>query len=352
MDCNGSGEVSAPPSPTSSAPLLEDVLGDLESQQKTATKMDPPQMPKTSSGPSGVHDVEGTECAIRTLYEGPPGCRCCINWVETYPDDLRMEVEERTDTIRKALTARMRKNHEDGKALVLDSIVVRNQSLKETLNEVFDGYVGITAKLEKLVFKAPFWPFFYRWQLFTQILERQKENDPKKAKYSQLLYDFLDREICSTRAEINDLLRHGVMTYPLLWSIFEPGMKIFVKPDGFERYFIVEECQYDQREGRMNVLAKFVDWDGTRFGYEKTIVVVCQYAGTKALTDLEVYPASLVPSKEEMEIKAITRGKKFQELRGHHYKAYSGSVKCRRGEKEIIQRVRRSLCLTAAIYIC
>jgi hypothetical protein len=89
--------------------------------------------------------TEGSECATQTLYEGPPKCNCCKNWVEEYPDDLRMQVEEQAD---------------DGKALVLDSVVVQSLSLKKTLGEVFEGYKGITASLKKLVFQVSFPPVF------------------------------------------------------------------------------------------------------------------------------------------------------------------------------------------------
>ena len=63
--------------------------------------------------------------------------------MEAYPDDLRRTVEEQDETKQKALVKRMRKNHGDGKALVLDSIVVQSLSLKKTLSEVLGGYKGI-----------------------------------------------------------------------------------------------------------------------------------------------------------------------------------------------------------------
>ncbi|KAF6820225.1 hypothetical protein CSOJ01_00928 [Colletotrichum sojae] len=90
---------------------------------------------------------EGEECAVQTLYEGRARCTCCTNWVEEYPRDLRAAVEQKPEVKKKALVARMRKNHdggEGGRPLVLDSVVVHSASLKETLAEVFQGYDGIT----------------------------------------------------------------------------------------------------------------------------------------------------------------------------------------------------------------
>lgn len=52
------------------------------------------ESPKMTTHPE-VRAVEnGTECSIMRLYEGPPKCKCCINWVEEYPDNLRASIEE------------------------------------------------------------------------------------------------------------------------------------------------------------------------------------------------------------------------------------------------------------------
>lgn len=119
--------------------------------------------PRSSLHSRSLASRKGAHCTIQTLYEGRSRCFCCKNWVKEYPKDLRTAMEEQAGTKQKALVARMAKNHGDGKPLVLNSIVVQSSSLRKTLEEVFQGYRGITASLKKLVFKAPFHPFYYRW---------------------------------------------------------------------------------------------------------------------------------------------------------------------------------------------
>jgi len=103
-----------------------------------------------------------------TLFEGPPKCICCINWVEEYPDDVKENIEGVEGACQYALLVRKRKsyNKDNPDPLELDSILIRSPLIKRVLEGVFRGYPGITVKLEYLSFKAPFAPFLYRWTVF------------------------------------------------------------------------------------------------------------------------------------------------------------------------------------------
>ncbi|KAJ5835805.1 hypothetical protein N7447_001831 [Penicillium robsamsonii] len=305
------------PSDTSSS-SLSNTLKTLQPEKRDSESTSPKTTEQQLS--------EGSECAVQTLYEGPPKCECCKNWVEEYPDDLRRPVEDQAEIKQKAFVKRMRKNHDDGKPLVLDSIVVQSPSLKKTLGEIFNGYKGITPSLKKVVFKSPFHPFYHRWGLFTEIVERQKREDPATAAHSVLLYDELKRELGDVMSEIDDHVHHGVITYPLLWALFEPGVLIVASKGGHERFYVVEGCNYNVKDRYLAITANFVDWDGNRFGYSKESVAICEYTGTQAIINLGAYPADLHPSQDEARVKAINRGQKFRDLHGCQYKTYSGLV--------------------------
>lgn len=341
------------------APSLSSVVRDLEPIEKidAHTDFDSDSESISQRGakvPNASHQdkvVEGSKCAIQTLYEGPPKCDCCKNWVEEYPDDLRMAIEEQQQTKQKALVVRMRKNHGDGKPLVLDSIVVQSTSLKKTLGEVFEGYQGITASLKKLVFRSPFHPFYYRWELFEQIMQRQKLEDPDAAVYTQLLHDVLNSELRDVMTEIDDHISNGVITYPLLWALFEPGIRILTLKDGEpDRFFIVDSCNYNHEKGYFGIVVKFVDWDGHRFGYNRTAVAICQYSGTRAVNELNVIPASFHLSRQQTEANAIARGRRFVELRGYHYVAYSGTFTYEVGPDEVERQVDGRIVVDATSY--
>ncbi|OJI97958.1 hypothetical protein ASPVEDRAFT_24871 [Aspergillus versicolor CBS 583.65] len=316
------------------SPSLTDIIEFLKPGEEP-DKNAPARAPANQVNGKDTQPAEGSECAIQTLYEGPPKCRCCKNWVEQYPDDLRMAIEQQPRTKQRALIVRMGINHGDGKPLALHSVVIQSQSLKDTLGEVFEGYKGITPSLKKVVFKAPFRPFFYRWSRFCQILERQKKEDPTAATYTQLLFDVLKAELAETMAEVDDLLQHRVVTYRMLWALFEPGVCVVTSASGSERFFLVEDCEYNDEKGYLGVVVRFVDWDGKRFGYDTGCLAICGFAGTKAITDLDVFPVAFHPSREQAEAAAISRGRRFRELCGLQYMAYSGLITYKVGDTTI-----------------
>ncbi|KAJ8128324.1 hypothetical protein O1611_g5312 [Lasiodiplodia mahajangana] len=276
----------------------------------------------------------GSECAVQTLYEGPPKCRCCKNWVTTYPRDLKSSIEQQIETKKKALVVRMGKNHEDGKPLVLDSIVVQSQFLKEFLGEVFHGYRGITTTLDRLVFKSPFHAFYYRWDALEELAENRKNTGSDADAHVQLLYNLLDIELRETRDEIRDLVKNGVITYDTLWAIFRPGSLVYSAIEDRDRVFLLQSTYYV--EGFMGLNVKFVDWDGTQFGYRTIPLTIRQFAGTQRVADLGVYPIQFHPSRKEVEEGVKARGEKFRDMHGFQYMLYKGAMLCDRGRRRKI----------------
>ncbi|KAK8024468.1 P-loop containing nucleoside triphosphate hydrolase protein [Apiospora rasikravindrae] len=253
----------------------------------------------------------GNVCGTKLLYEGPPKCECCINWVEQYPDDLRESAEEKEDTKEKAVVARMKKNHEEGKPLVLDSIVVQNEDLKAFLVDLFQGYRGITPKLKKLVLKAPFHPFFYRWDQFEDLRSRTYEKHSTTRPYATLLYELLRPEIQPLIDEVADLVVNQVITFKLLWALFEPSQRLYENHHSQDRMYVHQSSAYieDQCGVFFVVTAKFVDWDGNKFGYRTTKVRMPQFAGTKPIRDLDIYPFHLHPSAAQITKTLLTEAR-------------------------------------------
>lgn len=267
--------------------------------------------------------ASGVECDVQMLYPGPPKCECCTNWVEEYPEDLRSTVEQQEESKRKALVVRMGIHHGEGKTLALDSIVVQNQHIKDLLGDVFHGYGGITTDLKKLVFRAPFHAFYHRWDRFHDLLARQKQEDAAASAYSQLLYNIVEHELREPMEEARDLCSKGVMTYGLLWTIFQPGARIYSSINGLDRFFVVQSSHYSPAS--FDIIATHTDWDGTKFGWLSTCLTISRFAGTKKVTDLSVHPTSSRADQDTMEEALRIRGEKLYNFRGVHYRAYRAS---------------------------
>jgi len=126
--------------------------------------------------------AQGMKPETMTLFEGPPKCACCINWVEEYPDDIKENIEGAEGAGQYALLVRKRKSHnkDNPDPLELDSILIRSPLIKRVLEGVFRGYPGITVKLEHLSFKAPFAPFLHRWSAFEKAAQSEVHEETQK----------------------------------------------------------------------------------------------------------------------------------------------------------------------------
>jgi hypothetical protein len=263
----------------------------------------------------------GMTCDVKDLWEGKAKCSCCTNWVEEYPDDLADNPEE-TEAVQKyALILRHRKSHgSTSKAMMVQTIVVQSPLLKPLLEEVFEGYEGITATLKKVTFTRPFEPFFYRWARFKKVVESQEDKTSRA--HAQLLYDVLSKELDETINTHADLLSHGVITSKYLWTLFKPGDLLLCSLNGEEMMMKLQSSNH--ASGGLSLVCRYVDWNGYYFGFAFKQVVIRQFDGTKSITDLDAYPIQFNSEAGAIENRLATRGKRFEELQGYHYKMYRG----------------------------
>ncbi|KAI2465774.1 putative AAA family ATPase [Annulohypoxylon bovei var. microspora] len=283
----------------------------------------------------------GELCKIKTLFEGPPRCQCCINWVEERPNDLRQSVEDEEESMQHALLVRMMNNHGEGRPLKLHSIVVQSFHLKSVVGDLFQGYGGITTTLKKLVFKSPFHPFFYEWDRLNQLA--CGEQDPVRKDHIRLLKRVLKSELKETISTSKDLDHNNVITFDYLWTVFKPGIDIYTDEDGHACFCRLEESHYGSNDaGRfLQLKANQIDHNGKIFGYRARCFCIFYFQGTKSVEELDVIPASRLSLSEEMKVRATKRGMYFREiyLKDYHYAAYKGIAIERHNRRNIDGRI-------------
>lgn len=177
--------------------------------------------PQDTDENNSASTSKGSICAAKDLYEGPARCKCCINWVEQYPDDLKESVEEQPETNKYALLVRHAKCHDGPRPMKLDSTVIQSPQLRPVLETIFKGYSGVTANLKYLKFYSPFKEFFYRWEQLERAADGN--NDAVTSSHIQLLRMVLKAELDQTITAWQDLSRNNVVTFDSLWTLFVPG---------------------------------------------------------------------------------------------------------------------------------
>ncbi|KAF2868207.1 P-loop containing nucleoside triphosphate hydrolase protein [Massariosphaeria phaeospora] len=262
----------------------------------------------------------GMICDAKNLWEAERK-RGRIIWSEEYPENVKPNPEETEAVQRYALIIRNTRNDAmDGKAMIVSTIVVQSPLLKPLLEEVFEGYDGITATLKKVTFARPFAPFFYRWAQFKKAVEEVQDEETHA--HTQLLYKVLSEELDETITTYQDLLSHGVMTYKNLWTLFQPGDLILCNMGSHDMIMRLQSSGLEP--GGFGLNCKYVSWSGYSFGYATYDFMIYPYSGTKAITDLGPYPIRFNSDSVAIEEKLAERGRRFAKLQGYHYKMYKG----------------------------
>lgn len=271
----------------------------------------------------------GSKCEPKDFYPVKPGSENSNPWTEDYPTWMS-EAIENPETAAFAILRRHMKSNDTRKKLSLHSVIVQSPKIKKVLAEVFEGYSGVTTALERLEFKAPFKPFVHRWERFREA--REKEQDEATKQHVDLLWTTLEQELKETLDMVKDLRVNGVMTYDLLWTMFEPGTLVYVQGET-ERVMRAESHYYDCHSGAFILSNRFVEWDGAKFGMKDESRSIPMFQGTKTIVDLQVLPLIHHVDSEGLQKRCIARGRVWEDFCKYSFKAYQGvgvSVLCNR----------------------
>ncbi|KAK0612719.1 Replication factor C large subunit [Lasiodiplodia hormozganensis] len=279
--------------------------------------------PGVSSGASKHTDEEvelGMKTSVKNLYRDHKS----LSWDEWVPDNVDLNAEATSSWKQFALVVRY-EMLEDRPSLSLHSISIQSPVIKDRLGVVFDSYKGIATTLKKLTFRAPFHEFFYRWDRFEQSIEDEK--DEFALGHMKLLYGVISPEIKPHIERVQDFLINNVITFDYLWALFEPGIEAYTSMDGQHRLYGLVSSSYEQVSQKSTdfILAcRYIDCDGSGFGYVSTSLAINEFDNVKPIPELSVLPSHLHPRMKAIRAELTERGRKFEQLNGFHYKAYSG----------------------------
>ena len=264
----------------------------------------------------------GLSDSVKKLYEGPPRCPCCINWVEDYPDNVKECFENTAEAKEHALLVRVKKNHAGQNPTTIDSIVIQSPLLKTALQRILDKYPGLSPQLDHLVFEAPFECFFHRWSLLEAALNT--EANEKTHKHLSLLHAVLAEELKDTLSQYQDLTSHGVIRFRDLWTIFMPDHNIFLNNRPSDEVVKLSRAYYTGDHEHFILEYRQVSWDGYDIGYCKEQVFVSRFDGTCPINQLSTYPFAYHKSQSEVRQKLVIRGHRFKNLAAVKFMAYKG----------------------------
>ena len=168
---------------------------------------------------------------LKNLYSGKEDKRGRFVWQNEIPQDLGKPAEDAESEKWAIVVRHVKVYHDPKKVLSLHSILIQSPLLKDILTEILQGYPGVTPGLKRLEFSGLFQPLIHRWSLIEASLEKYKKDTSEQGKaylqHLQLLYDLLAEEFKETIDASVDMKKQGVMTYDLLWTLFQPGSHVY-----------------------------------------------------------------------------------------------------------------------------
>jgi hypothetical protein len=259
--------------------------------------------------------------------EGIAGVRCEIKSLLLRQKKGEIEIVEKNSRLvdedpysKYALVSKQ--SFDENHRLKGTTLEINSPQLLKVLKEVITYYPG-----EPLDFSTKFTiedPFMMLTHHRDELREyRQKTDDTTVKMHLALLLDYLAAEAGPKGEEINDMIKTGTITFPLLWMIFKPGDLACQYKDGHTRLFQVRRHGYgEHRAGGkyFDLSCSFVSFDGEKVGMAADTLRIWdrkEFFGLfpASITSLSVFPIKFLGATE--------RTKTFQAMaeRGKRYLA-------------------------------
>jgi len=271
-------------------------------------------------------NVTGLRPEAKTLYEGPRKCGCCVNWVEKPPADAHTAMKSLGEHGDYALLLR-RTPHGQDRAWSIQSLMIYSPYIMQMLRTALKDYPGIALGLDQLAISAPFEPLLHRWSLIDEGLK--EEDDLKARNHFNLFRQVIEPELKAHLKARDECEQHAVIPFASVWTIFKPGELVWWEADGQGVVGRMVEASFTKTmtgADLYRLTCEQVDWNGETFGIQRTTKKINFFEGTRPVIGLPVLPLRYKPDGDGIRSRCLDRGRKFEVLRGYHFKAYDGAA--------------------------
>lgn len=312
---------------------LDGVLADLASQA-TSNAADKPFGHPTASGDEALpdeSDLVGSKCEVMTFYNHASSERGA-RWSE-FRDPLaeegRLKELGKTFAVIHRQCRIKDKGQPDLVSWVTRSIEAQSPRLRTILDAVFSEYPSWYPDESPYAVAPPFKPYVHRWHRFLDACGK-RHSDNKTIDELQLLRRELEPRIEGHLSVLERVRKTGVVAFEDLWVILNPGCLVvsgLTMAANTRAYKLIRASYVPavaREPARYEITLAYTDWNGAYSGMSTTEVKVIDYESSISVTRLPVCPIELVPHWDETEEQLLTRGRKFEALRGYHVKESHG----------------------------
>ena len=267
--------------------------------------------------------LKGSKSEIKSLYAVNAACGCCIKWLEI-PETVTifnsLDEEYRTVKVARetyAIVHRITK-HDGDENWKTHSLEVNGSRLCSFLAKVLKKYPGANVGAFQAKFYPPFMSLFHRSKVLLNATDIELDEETKTQ--AQLLNKRLIDYWIPFLEDIVEFEKSGLMAFRSLWTIYPPGWLTVTKINDTVSAAGIQEVDIGNTLG---ISVRVINWNGSYCGYETVRHNIDAYSGVRKVTDLAIYPLRFSQSPQTLVDTLKERGRKFEALRGFHYKACS-----------------------------
>lgn len=179
-------------------------------------------------------------------------------------------------------------------------------------------------------------------------------DEDKGRQHVELLVGYLQCYFKTTLQTLPQLLKHGEITFDLLWALIPPNAIVFsICDDSEEPRCSIAEFGVEKKtsEGKSYFLrGHYIGFDGKRFANTPILLEIKHFPGSKQITSLEAFPLEYHKSYSELRPNLIQRGHQFERRKGVHHCAYNGLVHFKTDKSRIKISVRGRFMIDASSF--
>lgn len=303
-----------------------DAIATPESQEATEKSDDKPKESDDVED-SEKKDPEPQKCAIKA-YEARYDLKGERELVALDAEKADKEDADSDDEKKKYALCSY-KWYTRGGELESASVEIMSPHIIVALQKVINEYPDEHFWSESVTIDGPYKPIFhYRDELAAYIANTE---DEETKSHIQLLLTFCEKEnrraINEYEANVVRAIETPSIRWSNLWMIYKPGDLLFTGAGS--SLMCMEIVDSHERGGNCPayvVTGKKFTHDGESFGYQEVQVAQGPYKGMKALAKLRSVPEEYYDQAEKAKSLLTTRGEKFRDLKGSHYRSYAGTV--------------------------
>jgi hypothetical protein len=155
------------------------------------------------------------------------------------------------------------------------------------------------------------------------------DNDLLNSKQLGLLIDHIKKTYTSTAETLVSPFESNEITYDLLWGIFKPNSLVYTTYFGTGKPRCVKYDSSKEKETRdglkyRNLDCCYLGFDSEEFGEASIQFKIPKFQGTKRINALTAFPLQYHRDLNRVKADLIQCGRKFEPLRGSHYRYCHG----------------------------